>query len=231
MRYLRLTAVALITALALPACAEQAETPAQAADPSAKTAAPPKAAPAAREGLKTAVFAGGCFWCVEQAFDEVEGVVETTSGYAGGHLENPSYEQVSHGNTGHLEAVKVVYDPDKVDYQRLLNNFWHNVDPTDPNGQFCDQGSSYLSAVFAQNERQERLAEASKQALQASETAPSPIVTSIRGDVQFWPAEDYHQNYYKKNPLRYKFYKTACGRVDRLEELWGKAAGKPVPIE
>lgn len=176
---------------------------------------------------KTAIFAGGCFWCMEQAFDQVEGVVKTISGYTGGHVPNPTYQQVSSGGTGHVEAVKVIYDPDKVDYRTLLQNFWHNIDPTDPNGQFCDQGPMYRSAIFVLNERQRRLAEQSKQALINDPNAPEPIVTRILDASEFWRAEDYHQNYYKKNPLRYHYYKWACGRADRLQELWGEQAGKP----
>lgn len=177
--------------------------------------------------VETAVFAGGCFWCVEEAFDEVEGVLATTSGYTGGDVENPSYEQVSAGGTGHYEAVRVRYDPEQVSYDTLLEAFWHNIDPTDPDGQFCDQGSSYRSAVFWRTPAQREQAEASKAALAQDPDAPSPVTTAILRAGAFYEAEAYHQDYYRKNPLRYRFYKTACGRLGRLEELWGERAGKP----
>jgi peptide-methionine (S)-S-oxide reductase len=177
--------------------------------------------------VETAVFAGGCFWCVEEAFDEVEGVLTTTSGYIGGDVEDPTYEQVSAGGTGHYEAVRVRYDPERVSYDTLLTTFWHNVDPTDPDGQFCDQGSSYRSAIFWRTPGQREQAEASKAALRADPEAPSPVTTEILRAGAFYEAEDYHQDYYRKNPLRYRFYKTACGRKGRLEELWGERAGKP----
>lgn len=176
---------------------------------------------------RTAIFAGGCFWCVEQAFDQVEGVVKTISGYTGGHVPDPTYEQVGRGGTGHVEAVKVIYNPAKVGYRTLLQNFWHNIDPTDPDGQFCDQGPMYRSVIFVLNDRQRRLAEQSKQALIKDPNAPEPITTRILDASEFWRAEDYHQNYYKKNPVRYHYYKWACGREQRLEELWEKQAGKP----
>jgi peptide-methionine (S)-S-oxide reductase len=177
--------------------------------------------------VETAVFAGGCFWCVEEAFDEVEGVLATTSGYTGGDVENPSYEQVSAGGTGHYEAVRVRYDPERVSYDTLLEAFWHNIDPTDPDGQFCDQGSSYRSAIFWRTPAQREQAEASKAALEQDPDAPSPVTTEILRAGAFYEAEDYHQDYYRKNPLRYRFYKTACGRQGRLEELWGERAGEP----
>lgn len=169
-----------------------------------------------------ATFAAGCFWCVEEAFDKVEGVAETTSGFTGGDVVDPTYDQVATGATGHTEAVRVRYDPAVVDYEALLDTFWHNVDPTDANGQFCDRGDSYRSGIFVHDERQRRLAEASKRALQKDPDAPSPIVTPIEDAGPFYPAEEYHQDYYQKNPLRYRFYKTRCGRAGRLEELWGE---------
>jgi peptide-methionine (S)-S-oxide reductase len=177
--------------------------------------------------VETAVFAGGCFWCVEEAFDEVEGVLTTTSGYTGGDVENPSYEQVSAGGTGHYEAVRVRYDPERVSYDTLLQTFWHNIDPTDPDGQFCDQGSSYRSAIFWRTPAQREQAEASKAALEQDPDAPSHVTTEILRAGAFYEAEGYHQDYYRKNPLRYRFYKTACGREGRLEELWGDRAGQP----
>lgn len=181
------------------------------------------AAEAANEkDLAAATFAAGCFWCVEEAFDKVEGVVETTSGFTGGGVVDPTYEQVSTGATGHTEALQVRYDPSVVDYETLLETFWHNVDPTDAGGQFCDRGNQYRSGIFVHNERQRKLAEASKKALMEDTNAPSPIVTPIEDAGPFYPAEEYHQNYHRKNTLRYRFYKAACGRAKRLEELWGE---------
>jgi peptide-methionine (S)-S-oxide reductase len=175
--------------------------------------------------LAEAIFAGGCFWCMEPPFDRLEGVVSTTSGYTGGHLRNPTYEQVSAGGTGHAEALRVVYDPARVSYERLLEVFWHNIDPLDAGGQFCDRGSQYRAAVFYRDDQQRRLAEASKAALTASHRFAQPIVTEIVPAGEFYPAEDYHQDYYKRNPLRYKFYRHRCGRDQRLEALWGSASG------
>jgi peptide-methionine (S)-S-oxide reductase len=169
-----------------------------------------------------AYFAGGCFWCMEEAFEKVEGVLSATSGYMGGKVANPSYEEVSAGRTGHAESVEVVYDPAKVSYQKLLDAFWRNVDPLTPNAQFCDHGSQYRSAVFFQTDGEKRVAEATKQAIEQSKRFKEPIVTQIVMASQFYPAEDYHQDFYKKNPIRYKFYKYNCGRAQRLEELWGK---------
>jgi peptide-methionine (S)-S-oxide reductase len=173
--------------------------------------------------LAKATFAGGCFWCMEEAFEKVAGVISVTSGYMGGQKANPTYEEVSAGGTGHAESVEVVYDPEKVSYSKLLEAFWHNVDPTTPDRQFCDGGNQYRSAIFYQDEQQKRLAEASKQALDKSKPFREPIVTQIVPASQFYPAEEYHQDFYKKNPFRYKFYKHNCGRAQRLEELWGKS--------
>lgn len=173
------------------------------------------------DALATATFAAGCFWCVEEAFDKVEGVVETTSGFTGGDVADPGYEQVAAGGTGHTEAVRVRYDPEAVTYETLLDTFWQNVDPTDDGGQFCDRGSQYRSGIFVHDERQRRLAEASKKALRQDPGAPSPIVTPIEDAGPFYPAEAYHQDYYQKNPVRYHVYKKLCGRAARLEELWG----------
>ena len=172
--------------------------------------------------LGKAYFAGGCFWCMEEAFEKVEGVLSVTSGYMGGTVANPSYEDVSAGRTGHAESVEVVYDPAKVSYQKLLDAFWRNVDPVTPNAQFCDHGNQYRSAVFFQNDEEKRGAEVSKQAIEQSKRFKDPIVTQIVMVAQFYPAEEYHQDFYKKNPIRYKFYKYNCGRAQRLEELWGK---------
>ena len=175
-------------------------------------------------GLAKAVFAGGCFWCMEEVFENVDGVVSVVSGYMGGQLANPSYEQVSAGGTGHAESVEVRYDPAKVTYAKLLEAFWKNVDPLTPNAQFCDHGSQYRSAIFYLDDEQKRLAEESKQAIEQAKRFQFPIVTQIVKAAQFYPAEDYHQDFYKKNPIRYKFYKYSCGRAQRLEDLWGPPA-------
>ena len=172
--------------------------------------------------LGKAYFAGGCFWCMEEAFEKVEGVLSVTSGYMGGSVANPSYEDVSAGRTGHAESIEVAYDPTKVSYRKLLETFWRNVDPITPNAQFCDHGSQYRSAIFFQTDEEKREVEASKQAIEQSKRFKEPIVTQIVMVSQFYPAEEYHQDFYKKNPIRYKFYKYNCGRAQRLEELWGK---------
>jgi peptide-methionine (S)-S-oxide reductase len=188
----------------------------------------PKAGVGQRSDARTekATFAGGCFWCMEPPFDELPGVISTTSGYTGGRMKNPTYEQVSSGGTGHAEAVEVVYDPSKITYERLLDVFWKNIDPITPNRQFCDIGAQYRSAIYYHNEDQKRLAEASKKALESSARFQRPIVTEIAAASTFYPAEEYHQDYYKKNPLRFKFYKYSCGRAQRLEELWGTSSSR-----
>lgn len=170
-----------------------------------------------------ATFAGGCFWCVEEAFDKVPGVISTTSGFANGHIKNPTYEQVSAGGTGFVESVQVEFDPAKVSYQQLLQTFWHNHDPLDARGQFCDHGDQYRPAIFYQTEQQRQQAEASLEELRKTQPFKGTIVTSIEPLKNFYPAEKYHQDYHIKNPLRYKFYKFNCGRAARLEELWGPA--------
>ncbi len=175
-------------------------------------------------GLAVATFAGGCFWCLEPPFDRLEGVVSTTSGYTGGTVAGPSYKQVSGGGTGHVEAVRVVYDPAKVDYRTLLDVFWRNVDPLDAAGQFCDRGHEYRAAVFAHGEEQRRLAEASKAALAASGRFERPIAVAVEPARDFYVAEDYHQDYYVKNPARYRYYRWNCGRDARLEQVWGAAS-------
>ena len=177
---------------------------------------------AADSTVGKAYFAGGCFWCMEEAFEKVEGVLSATSGYMGGKVANPSYEEVSAGRTGHAESVEVVYDPAKVSYQKLLDAFWRNVDPITPNAQFCDHGSQYRSAVFFQTDEEKRASDTSKQAIEQSKRFTEPIVTQIVMASQFYSAEEYHQDFYKKNPIRYKFYKYNCRRAQRLEELWGK---------
>jgi len=182
------------------------------------TAAEPVAK--AKTATATAVFAGGCFWCMEPPFDKLPGVVATTSGYTGGNKIDPTYEQVSAGDTGHVEAVQISYDPKLVSYEKLLEVFWHNVDPLDQGGQFCDRGNTYTSAIFVQNQEQRKLAEQSKAAIEKQ--LGKEVFTIIRAAATFYPAEDYHQDYYQKNPLRYKYYRYSCGRDQRLEELWGK---------
>jgi peptide-methionine (S)-S-oxide reductase len=171
---------------------------------------------------KSAIFAGGCFWCMEEAFDKVPGVVATTSGYTGGHVQNPTYEQVSSGGTGHFESVKVDYDPAKVTYAQLLDAYWRNIDPLDARGQFCDKGSQYLSAIFVATPEEEALAKASKEKVAAK--LGKPIQTKILPASAFYPAEAYHQNFHVTNAARYKFYKFGCGRAQRLQELWGDPA-------
>jgi peptide-methionine (S)-S-oxide reductase len=172
-----------------------------------------------------ATFAGGCFWCMEHPFDEIPGVVSVTSGYTGGWKKNPTYEEVSAGGTGHAESVQIIYDPSKVTYEKLLNVFWHNIDPTTKDRQFCDSGHQYRSAIFYHNEEQHRLALQSKAQLEKNKPFKEPLVTEIVQATEFYPAEDYHQHYYKKNPIRYKYYRFRCGRDQRLKELWGNAAG------
>jgi peptide-methionine (S)-S-oxide reductase len=177
------------------------------------------AAPAAKPA--TATFAGGCFWCMEHPFDSLPGVLSVTAGYTGGTKDHPSYEQVSSGGTGHAESVQVVYDPSKITYQKLLDVFWHNIDPVAVNRQFCDVGEQYRSAIFYADEAQKQAAEASKTELQ--KRFKQPIATQIVQASTFWPAEAYHQHFYKKNPVRYNVYRFGCGRDQRLAEVWGKA--------
>ena len=177
-------------------------------------------------GLETATFAGGCFWCMEPAFDSLEGVKSVMPGYTGGTKVNPTYEEVSSGTTGHAESVQITYDPAKVSYSRLLDVFWHNIDPLAKDKQFCDTGSQYRSAIFYHNEEQKKLALESKAALEASDRFKGKtIYTEIVSASTFYPAEEYHRKYYKKNPVRYSFYRFSCGRDDRLKEIWGKEAG------
>jgi peptide-methionine (S)-S-oxide reductase len=173
------------------------------------------------ENLATATFAGGCFWCMEHPFDELPGVLSVTAGYTGGHTENPTYEEVSSGGTGHAESVQISYNPSKISYGKLLTVFWHNVDPTDSGGQFCDRGDQYRSEIFYHGEEQRRVAEESLRALEKEKPFPGKIVTKIVPAGPFYPAETYHQHYYKKNPVRYRYYRFACGRDARLRELWG----------
>lgn len=168
-----------------------------------------------------ATFAGGCFWCMEPPFEKVDGVISAVSGYAGGEVENPTYEQVSSGRTGHAEVVQIEYDSSKVSYRQLLEIFWKNIDPTAADRQFCDRGSQYRSAVFYHDDTQKRLAEDGKAAIEKSGVLPAPVVTEVTELKAFYPAEEYHQDYYRKNPIRYKMYRRGCGRDRRLRELWG----------
>ncbi len=180
-------------------------------------------AEASLEGLSRATFAGGCFWCMEGPFDKLDGVVSTTSGYIGGQTDNPSYPQVSSGSTGHTEAVQIVYDPAQISYEELLDVFWINHDPTESDGQFCDKGSQYRPGVFYHDEDQKRAAEASKADVERTKTFDEPVMTEITLAGTFYPAEDYHQDYYVRNPIRYKMYRYGCGRDRRLQQLWGIA--------
>lgn len=205
----RLTTLLGATSLlfAMTACAQGESKPAPKPSGTAKTA--------------VAVFAGGCFWCMEPPYDKLPGVISTTSGYIAGRTVNPTYEQVSAGITGHTEAVQVRYDPSRIGYQTLLNVFWRNIDPVAVDRQFCDAGTQYRSGIYYLDAEQKRLAEASKRALENSKRFDRPIATEILPATRFYPAEDYHQDYYTKNPARYKFYRWNCGRDQRLQALWG----------
>jgi peptide-methionine (S)-S-oxide reductase len=172
-----------------------------------------------------AIFAGGCFWCMEAPFDKLPGVVSVTAGYTGGQKKNPTYKEVSAGGTGHAEAVQVVYDPSKISYSALLAVFWRNIDPTVSDRQFCDVGPQYRAAIFYHGEEQRKAALQTKAALERSKPFREPVVTEIAPAREFYPAEEYHQHYYKKNPLRYRYYRSACGRDKRLKELWGNEIG------
>ncbi len=178
------------------------------------------AAESSLNSTQTAIFAGGCFWCVQEAFDDLKGVLSTTAGYTGGHIQNPTYDQVSHGNTGHYESLKVIFNPSIITYKKLLEIFWKNVDPLDDGGQFCDRGDSYRSAIFYFDDEQKSIALKSKNDVEKELKAT--VATKIVPAVKFYPAEDYHQEYHKKNPIRYKFYRYRCGRDNRLNEVWKK---------
>ena len=177
------------------------------------------------DDTETAIFAGGCFWCMEPPYDKVDGVISTISGYSGGHKKNPSYRQVSTGRTGHTEVVQITFDPELVSYEVLLDIFWRNVDPTRDDGQFCDTGNQYRPAIFYMNEKQHEAALASLREIQHIKTFADPIKVEITRASEFYPAEEYHQDYYLKNPLRYKYYRYGCGRDKRLEKLWGNKSG------
>ena len=182
-------------------------------------------APAVPRGHAVATFAGGCFWCMEPPYDKLPGVTATIAGYTGGQKVNPTYQQVSSGSTGHTEAVQVIDDPKKVSYEKLLEVFWVNIDPTVKDRQFCDSGTQYRTGIFVHDEAQRKAAEASKAAIEKSRPFKEPIVTPVETAGAFYPAEDYHQDYYRKNPVRYDFYRKGCGRDARLKQLWGDKAG------
>ena len=203
--------------------------PAAAADSTAAPGSNPGAAgaSAAQAGTEAATFAGGCFWCMETAFEGKPGVISVISGYSGGDEPNPTYEDVSAGRTGHYESVQVVYDPKQTSYAKLLDIFWHNIDPTQDGGQFCDHGAQYRSAIFAMDAAQSQLANESLQRLAAAKRWKKPAVTPVLVFKSFWPAEEYHQDYYRKNPDSYKAYRLNCGRDRRLKEVWGRDAPKP----
>lgn len=198
------TALAAMLAAALGGSAAHAETPAAAAK------------------VATAYFAGGCFWCTESDFEKLPGVIEAISGYMGGHTKNPTYEESSSGNTGHAEAVEVRYDPAKVTYQQLLDWYWPHIDPTVKDKQFCDEGSQYRSAIFAKTPEEKAAAEASKAAV--AKKLGTTVYTEIADGGPFYKAEEYHQDYYKKNPIRYAYYRRGCGRDARLKKIWGDSA-------
>ena len=219
--------IRLLSALLLVSVNALAQAPT--AKPAAPAASSATAAPASAATAK-AIFAGGCFWCMEPPFDKTEGVISTTSGYTGGTKRNPTYEEVSRGVTGHAEAVEIVYDPKRVTYKQLLEVFWKNIDPVVKDAQFCDHGPQYRSGIFWLDEEQKKLADESKAALTKGEAFGSAkpvgfkggVVTEVTKATPFWPAEDYHQDYYTKNPVRYAYYRNACGRDARLKELWGE---------
>ena len=178
---------------------------------------------AGSEKTETATFAGGCFWCMQPPFESLPGVISTTVGYTGGHTKDPTYEEVSAGGTGHAESVEIVFDPARIRYEQLLDVFWHNIDPVSAEGQFCDRGHQYRSAIFYRGEEQRRLAEESRQRLDESKRFDRPIVTEIVAASAFYPAVEYHQKYHEKNPARYAFYRWNCGRDQRLRALWGES--------
>ena len=180
---------------------------------------------AVASGVETAIFAGGCFWCMEPPYDKIDGVLSTISGYSGGHSKNPTYKSVSSGRTGHAEVLQVRYDPARVSYQRLLEIFWRNIDPTRDDGQFCDRGNQYRPAIYYLNEEQLDAAQASKRNIEQTKTFADELKVEITSAGEFYPAEEYHQDYYKKNPVRYKYYRYSCGRDKRLQQLWGDKSG------
>jgi len=205
-RFLAAALFSALAALAAAACADQTGSSDQGAAPG---------------DTKVATFGGGCFWCMEPPYDKLDGVISTTSGYMGGDVDNPTYEQVTRGGTGHVEVVQVEYDPEIVGFEELLDTYWVNVDPLTDNRQFCDSGESYRPVIFAHSDRQRELAEASKQAVIDSGRFDQPVIVPIEDAKEFWPAEGYHQDYYQKSSVSYKYYRWSCGRDQRLEQLWG----------
>ena len=187
--------------------------------------------PEPEAGQEVAIFAGGCFWCIEADFDKIPGVLATTSGYIGGRTERPSYREVTSKDTGHYEALHVIYDPEVVSYDQLLTAFWHSVDPTDPTGQFCDKGDSYRTAIFALDDAQKEAALATKAAIAEAGTLSKPVVTPVLDATTFYPAETYHQDYYEKSSLRYTAYRYNCGRDRTVKRVWGDLAYKGIPKE
>ena len=215
---------AILFSLTAAACAPNSGADSAADPSSAPSQSQADAASTDAEGLAKATFAGGCFWCMEPPFDKLDGVVSTTSGYIDGHVKNPTYQQVTTGTTGHTEAVEVVFDPAKVSFEELLHVFWRNIDPLAVDRQFCDGGSQYRTGIYTHDDEQLRLSQASKDELESSQRFDRPIATEIKPATEFYPAEDYHQDYYTKNPIRYKTYRTGCGRDRRLKQLWGDEA-------
>lgn len=214
MRRMMASVFAAVSALAIAGVLASGPTTAQ-------TPVPAKPA----EKTELATFAGGCFWCVESDFDKIEGVVSTVSGFMGGTTPNPTYRAVTSGGTGHLEVVQITFDPAKVSYQKLVDHFWRTVDPYDAGGQFCDRGDSYRTAIFAHSPEQRKIADAAKAALAQNGPLKDPLATEVRDAGPFTAAEDYHQDFHTKNPVRYRYYRHGCGRDARLEVIWGKKAG------
>lgn len=225
--FLRTTVLALVAiAVGWLLLADPAIPDAQATDSAtSKSSAPEAAVATIAPGHERAILAGGCFWCMEPPYDKLDGVISTTSGYTSGNTAKPTYREVSAGSTGHTEAVEIVYDPKRVSYEKLLEVFWVNIDPTQNDRQFCDRGTQYRPGIYPHSASQRAAAEASRDALMKSKPFADPIVVEIVDATTFYPAEDYHQDYYKKNPIRYSFYRNGCGRDARLKELWGDLAG------
>lgn len=226
-RFHPLALPALILALALAGCgAGGGASGADAAQAKSDPAADKSGVRAPQPGEGIATFAGGCFWCMEAPFEKLDGVNAVISGYTGGKEVDPTYEDVGYGRTGHAESVQILYDPEKVSYERLLEVYWHNIDPTTDDRQFCDRGRQYRPAIFWQDERQKALAETSLERIRETKTFDEPIVVELTKAGPFYPAEDYHQDFYRKDPVRYQTYRLGCGRDRRLKQLWGEHAGK-----
>lgn len=219
-----LIASSLLTPLACAKGGAAGDSPAsEGGDKSQVKSMPSEPAPPLEAGQAEAIFAGGCFWCMEKPFDVLDGVLATTSGYTDGYIDKPAYYDVARGGTGHTEAIRVVYDPEQITYARLLEVFWHNIDPTQANGQFCDKGTMYRSGIYTSDPAEKAMARASKQAV--AEELGAEVVTEIRDKSTFWVAEEYHQDFYDKEPVHYAMYRKGCGRDARLKALWGDAAG------